>query len=126
MLAERLPEKLFGTMCNGMICFHLSIHMIRTNTNAPRGIVLQVDLREYYLKDGLMTPGKKGISLNTDQWVKLRSALPSLLLAVDKLAPASTPSSAGGPSTSSTATQVSALCAFLCRFSSIMIPECLV
>lgn len=38
-----------------------------------------VDLREYYLKDTEMLPGKKGISLTAEeQWVNLKAAMPAL------------------------------------------------
>ena len=40
---------------------------------------LLVDLREYYLKETEMLPGKKGISLTAEeQWVNLKAAMPAL------------------------------------------------
>ena len=38
-----------------------------------------VDIREYYQKEMEMLPGKKGISLASEQWVMLKAAIPALM-----------------------------------------------
>jgi hypothetical protein len=42
-----------------------------------------VDLREWYDKDGEMKPGSKGISLPEEQWGRLEAGLPGLRAAMD-------------------------------------------
>jgi hypothetical protein len=44
-----------------------------------------VSIREYYDKDGVSLPGKKGISLSTDQWAELIRVAPSVSRALDQM-----------------------------------------
>ena len=41
-------------------------------------MLTQVDLREYYEKNGELLPGKKGIALDIPQWEKLSGAVPDI------------------------------------------------
>ena len=50
---------------------HALSKMRFVNVSEFRGKKL-VNIREYYEKDGKMLPGRKGISLTTDQWSKLK------------------------------------------------------
>ncbi|MEJ1821217.1 transcriptional coactivator p15/PC4 family protein, partial [Escherichia coli] len=43
-----------------------------------------VDIREFYEKDGKVLPGKKGISLSTSQWGKVKSLMDSIDGAVEQ------------------------------------------
>ncbi|XP_017786335.1 PREDICTED: RNA polymerase II transcriptional coactivator [Nicrophorus vespilloides] len=43
-----------------------------------------VNIREFYLSDGDLKPGKKGIMLSMPQWQKFKSALPDLEEAIKK------------------------------------------
>ena len=46
---------------------------------------LKVDIREYYDDNGVMKPGKKGISLNLDNWNKLKDFLDKIDEAIDNV-----------------------------------------
>jgi len=46
---------------------------------------IYVDIREHYEKDGKVLPGKKGISLSTTQWNKVKSLAEEIDAAVRQL-----------------------------------------
>ena len=46
---------------------------------------LKVDIREYYEDHGEMKPGKKGISLNSDNWDKLKEFMDKIDEAIDNI-----------------------------------------
>ena len=46
---------------------------------------LKVDIREYYEDNGEMKPGKKGISLNNDNWQKLKEFVDNIDEAIDNI-----------------------------------------
>ena len=46
---------------------------------------LKVDIREYYEDNGEMKPGKKGISLNNDNWQKLKEFVDKIDEAIDNI-----------------------------------------
>ncbi len=46
---------------------------------------LKVDIREYYEDHGEMKPGKKGISLNLENWNKLKNFLEKIDEAIDDI-----------------------------------------
>ena len=46
---------------------------------------LKVDIREYYDDNGTMKPGKKGLSLNLDNWNKLKDFIDKIDEAIDNI-----------------------------------------
>ena len=46
---------------------------------------LKVDIREYYDDNGTMKPGKKGLSLNLDNWTKLKDFIDKIDEAIDNI-----------------------------------------
>ena len=45
----------------------------------------RIDIREFYLKDDEWLPGKKGISLDVEQWKKLREIMPIIDEGIEEL-----------------------------------------
>ena len=46
---------------------------------------LKVDIREYYEDNGIMKPGKRGLSLNLDNWNKLKDFIEKIDEAIDNI-----------------------------------------
>ena len=46
---------------------------------------LKIDIREYYDDNGTMKPGKKGLSLNLDNWNKLKEFMDKIDEAIDNI-----------------------------------------
>ncbi|KAI9144217.1 transcriptional Coactivator p15-domain-containing protein [Paraphysoderma sedebokerense] len=44
-----------------------------------------VDIREFYEQDGDLKPGKKGISLTLEQYIKLKEVLPAVDDAINNI-----------------------------------------
>lgn len=66
MCSQRTPAKKTKKTEDGASVFDLGKNR-RVTVRSFKGKVL-VDIREFYQKDGVMAPGKKGISLSTEQW----------------------------------------------------------
>ena len=65
-------ERLLTSRCRRMLGLHI------------QGKTL-VDIREFYEADGDMKPGKKGISLNVENWGALVKAISGIQVELDKL-----------------------------------------
>ena len=61
----------------GLVCVCRRKATVSIFRNKP-----MVNIREYYDKDGEEMPGRKGISLPTEQWLKLRDGLDALSAAL--------------------------------------------
>ena len=46
---------------------------------------LKIDIREYYEDNGEMKPGKRGLSLNLDNWNKLKEFMEQIDEAIDNI-----------------------------------------
>lgn len=66
---QRTPVKKAKKSDDGKTEFELGKNR-RVSVSTFKGKVL-VDIREMYDKGGVMAPGKKGISLSTEQWKML-------------------------------------------------------
>jgi hypothetical protein len=64
-------------------CTQLSNKRRITVRNFRNGVL--IDLREFYEKDGVSKPGKKGISLSKDQWLALQEVADEITEAADRL-----------------------------------------
>ena len=56
----------------------------RVQVRTYRGQV-QVDVREWYEKDGELRPGKRGLSLRVEQWKRLKAWIPKIEEAIQAM-----------------------------------------
>ena len=87
---------LFGESINSQAQSSLGTVTVEVNLDRiimihSHHLLFQVDLREYYEKDGELLPSKKGIALDFPQWEKLCAAVPEIDAALQQQ---------GGPSSS--------------------------
>ena len=56
----------------------------KVSVSSYRGSVL-IHFREYYEKDGVISPGKKGIALTLDQWKLVKEHMPTISKEIEQL-----------------------------------------